>query len=168
VSRGLPLPIRHRRPTEDDHPPIVACVDDWAGGRRVHDTLPRLWFRHFARTSLIAETADGRLAGFLVGFESREHPDEAVIVCLGVHPGMRRRGIGRGLVQRFATDAADHGARLVVTAIWPGDPIAVSFHRGIGFEVEAGPGTQNRYGTAAYPDYESEREDRTILRLSLR
>jgi ribosomal protein S18 acetylase RimI-like enzyme len=162
------LPVAHRRPIEEDHGPIVAVVDEWAGGRRVHDTLPRLWFRHFAGSSLIAETADGRRAGFLIGFASPGHPDEAVIVCLAVHPSLRRRGIGRGLVARFAADAVERGAGWIVTALWPGDPAALAFHRALGFEVDAGAGTQNRYGTPAYPDYESEREDRAILRLALR
>jgi ribosomal protein S18 acetylase RimI-like enzyme len=168
MSDHRTLEIVHRRPIEDDHAPIVAAVDEWAGGRRVHDALPRLWFRHFAATSLIAETADGRRAGFLVGFVSPEHPDEAVIVCLAVHPSLRRRGIGRGLVARFAADAIDRGARWIVTALWPGDGVTLAFHRAVGFEFEAGAGTQNRYGTPSYPDYESEREDRAILRLALR
>jgi GNAT superfamily N-acetyltransferase len=146
----------------------MSVVDDWAGGRRVHDALPRLWFRHFAAVSLLAETADERLVGFLVGFVSAERPEEAVVVCLAVHPSFRRRGIGRGLIERFADDARAGGARHVVTAIWPGDRATIDFHRAIGFEVEAGPGTQNRYGTPSFPGYESEHEDRAIFRLPVR
>jgi GNAT superfamily N-acetyltransferase len=160
--------MRYRSATEDDHPAIVDIVDEWAGGRRVHDALPRLWLRHFAATSLVAEAADGRLAGFLVGFVSPGHPDEAVIVCLAVGPSHRRRGVGRGLVERFAITAAERGAREVVAAIWPGDPITIAFHRAIGFEVDAGPGTQNRYGTPSFPDHDAEREDRAIMRLPIR
>jgi ribosomal protein S18 acetylase RimI-like enzyme len=161
-------PITYRAAIEGDHVAIVEIVDEWAGGRRVHDALPRLWLRHFASTSLIAETADGRLAGFLVGFVSTDRPTEAVIVCLAVSPSHRKRGIGRGLVERFGAAAAERGAREVVTSIWPGDPIGVAFHRAIGFEVDAGPGTQNRYGTPSYPDHDAEREDRAIMRLPIR
>jgi GNAT superfamily N-acetyltransferase len=160
--------IDYRAANEEDHPAIVEVVDEWAGGRRVHEALPRLWLRHFSSTSLVAETAEGRLAGFLVGFVSPDRPSEAGIVCLGVSPSHRKRGIGRGLVERFAATAAGRGAREVVTAIWPGDPIAVAFHRAIGFEVDAGPGTQNRYGTPSYPDHDAEREDRAIMRLPIR
>ena len=167
MTDGRSVAVTHRRPTEDDHSTIVGVIDDWAGGRRVHDALPRLWFRHFATTSLIAETADGRLAGFLVGFLSQERPDEAVIVCVAVSPNQRRRGIGRGLVERFASDARARGAGHAMTAVWPGDQAAAAFHRAIGFDVEAGPLTQNRYGTASHPDYESDREDRAIFVLPL-
>jgi hypothetical protein len=48
--------IRFRRPVEADHPAVVSVVDQWWGGRRIHDLLPRLWFQHFTGTSWIAET----------------------------------------------------------------------------------------------------------------
>src|SRR5687768_10337700 len=66
--------IRFRRPTEADYPEIVRVIDDWWGGRKVDVLLPRLWLQHFTGTSWLAEAADGRLAGFLVGFLS---PDQA-------------------------------------------------------------------------------------------
>ena len=47
-----------RRPTEADHARIVRQVDDWWGGRRLHDLLPRLWFQHFTGTSWIVEDGD--------------------------------------------------------------------------------------------------------------
>ena len=53
--------LRFRRPTEADHAQIVGQVDDWWGGRRLHDILPRLWFQHFTGTSWVVEDADGRL-----------------------------------------------------------------------------------------------------------
>ena len=51
--------LTFRRPTEADHAPIVRQVDDWWGGRRMHDLLPRLWFQHFTGTSWLAEDASG-------------------------------------------------------------------------------------------------------------
>ena len=38
---------------------VVGQVDDWWGGRKVHQLLPRLWFQHFTGTSWVAEDADG-------------------------------------------------------------------------------------------------------------
>ena len=68
--------LRFRRPVEADHAAVVSVVDEWWGGRRVHAVLPRLWFRHFTELSWIAETDDGRLQGFLVGFVGPDRPDE--------------------------------------------------------------------------------------------
>jgi len=50
-----------------------------------------------------------------------------------------------------------------VAITWPGNRTSVEFHRALGFEIDAGPGTQNLYGTPAYPAYDFDREDRTVL-----
>ena len=144
--------LRFRRPIEADHARIVGQVDDWWGGRRLHDILPRLWFQHFTGTSWVAEDASGRLVGFLVGFISPDHPDEAYIHMVGTSPNHRRRGLGRALYERFFEDVAGRGARRVDAVTWPGQPRCRSaFHRAMGFEPATGPGTQNLYGTPAYP-----------------
>ena len=46
---------------------------------------------------------------------------------------------------------------------WPGNRLSIAFHQAIGFELEAGPGTQNLYGVPAYPDYDFGSEDRSVL-----
>ena len=63
-----------RRPSEDDHARVVAAIDEWWGGRRLRDLLPRLWLQHFNGTSWIAEDPDGRLRGFVVAFLSQDDP----------------------------------------------------------------------------------------------
>jgi ribosomal protein S18 acetylase RimI-like enzyme len=159
--------LRFRRPTEADHAAIVGLVDDWWGGRRLHDLLPRLWFQHFSGTSWVAETADGRRAGFLVGFVSPDRPDVAYVHMVGADPNLRRRGIGRALYDRFIADVRERGARRVVAITWPGNRISVAFHTSIGFRADDGPGTQRLYGTPAYPDYDAEGEDRVVFVLEL-
>ena len=155
--------LRFRRPTETDHARIVGQVDDWWGGRRLHDILPRLWFQHFTGTSWVVEDGDGRLAGFLVGFVSPDHPADAYIHMVGTSPNHRRSGLGRALYERFYEDAQAGGARRVTAITWPGNRVSVGFHRAMGFEPAAGSGTQNLYGTPAYPDYDSEGGDRVVF-----
>jgi ribosomal protein S18 acetylase RimI-like enzyme len=152
--------LAFRRPIEADHARIVDSVDHWWGGRRMHDLLPRLWFQHFTGTSWIAETADGAVAGFLVGFRSPDRPEEAYIHMVGANPNLRRRGIGRGLYERFIEDMRSRGVRHIAAITWPGNRISVSFHRSMGFRPVEGPGTQPIYGTPAYPDYDAAGEDR--------
>jgi ribosomal protein S18 acetylase RimI-like enzyme len=155
--------LRFRRPAEADHATIVGQVDDWWGGRRLHDILPRLWFQHFTGTSWVVEDATGRLVGFLVGFISPDRPDEAYIHMVGTSPNHRRSGLGRALYERFYEDAQAGGARRVTAITWPGNRVSVGFHRAMGFEPAAGSGTQNLYGTPAYPDYDSEGGDRVVF-----
>jgi ribosomal protein S18 acetylase RimI-like enzyme len=169
-----PLNLRFRRPTEADYPRVVDAVDAWWEARAARGVLPRLWFRHFTASSWIAEepgadrsTGDGagaRLAGFLVGFRSADHPDTWVIQAVAVDPGRRRRGVGRSLVDHFLADVRRAGGAEVEALVWPGDPPAIRFLAGLGFSAEAGPGTMRLYGTDAFAGYDFGTEDRARFR----
>jgi GNAT superfamily N-acetyltransferase len=152
-----------RHPSEADQPRIVGLVDEWFGGRRVRHLVVRAWFRHVASTSWLAEDEDGAPIGFLLGYRSQDRPDEAVLHLIGVHPSHRRRGIGRALMESFLADVAAGGARSVTGLAWPGDPIPIAFFRALDFRPDAGPGSQNLYGTPAFPDYEADGEDRIVF-----
>ncbi len=172
LGRAAPRPkltgkLGVRHPTEADHRRLVDLVDDWFGGRRVRDEFARFWFRDFSTSSWIAETANGEIAGFLIGYLAPDDPATAVIHLVAVNPNLRRRGVGRELVERFGADVRARGARRLVIVTRPDEPIAVRFLRSLGFEPDAGAGTQLLYGTPAYPDYEREGEDRAIFRRSL-
>jgi ribosomal protein S18 acetylase RimI-like enzyme len=155
--------VTFRRPTEADHARLVGQVDDWWGGRRLHDLLPRLWFQHFTGTSWIAEDPSGVPLGFLVGFVSADHPDEAYVHMVAVSPNQRRSGLGTALYERFLGDVVNRGARRVRAITWPGNRISIAFHLAMGFRPDDGPGTQRLYGTAAYPDYDHPGEDRVVF-----
>ena len=156
--------VKFRRPTEDDHARIVGLVDEWwGGGRRLRALLPRLWFEHFGGTSWIAESDDGTVLGFLVGFLSPDRPDEAYAHMIATNPNRRRLGLGRALYERFFEDARAAGRRRVRAVTWPGNRVSVEFHRALGFRADDGPGTIGIYGTSAYPDYDAEGEDRAVL-----
>jgi ribosomal protein S18 acetylase RimI-like enzyme len=152
-----------RHPTEADQPRIVGLVDEWFGGRRVRHLVVRAWFRHVASTSWIAEDDDGSPIGLLVGYRSQDHPTEAVLHLIAVHPSHRRRAIGRAMIESFLADVATAGARSVTALAWPGDPIPIAFFRALGFRPLDGPGSQNLYGTPAFPDYEAPGEDRIVF-----
>ncbi len=160
---GDPSGIRFRRPTEADYTPIIRVVDDWWGGRKMDVLLPRLWLQHFTGTSWLAEAEDGRLAGFLIGFHSPDQADVACCHMIATSPNLRQRGLGRGLYERFFADARAAGRRRVRAITWPGNRSSVAFHRALGFDVEAGPGSQNLYGTPAQPAYDFDREDRANM-----
>jgi len=152
-----------RRPTEADYPSIVRVIDDWWGGRKMDVLLPRLWLQHFTGTSWLAETADGGLAGFLIGFHSPDQPDVAYCRLIGTNPNGRLAGVGRALYERFFDDARRAGRHQVRAITWPGNRTSIAFHRALGFEIEVGPDSQNLYGTPAIAGYDFDREDRSIL-----
>lgn len=159
--------LRLRRPVEADYGPIVSVVDEWWGGRVMHQLLPRLWFQHFTGTSWVAETSDGRLSGFLVGFVSPDHPAEAYIHMVAADPGLRLRGIGRTLYERFIEDVASRGVRTIKAITWPGNRVSVGFHTAMGFKPVAGPTSRRVEGTPAFPGYDYGREARVVFVLGI-
>jgi ribosomal protein S18 acetylase RimI-like enzyme len=159
----MTVDIRLRRPTEADHRSLVGKVDEWWGGRSIHPIFPRLWLQHFSGTSWIAEDGEGRPVGFLVGFISPDHPDEAYIHMVATSPNHRHAGLGRRLYEQFFADARASGAGHVTAVTWPGNRLSVAFHRALGFAPADGPGTQNLYGTPAYPDYDADGDDRVVF-----
>jgi GNAT superfamily N-acetyltransferase len=155
--------ITFRRPVEADYSRISRVMDDWWGGREISRLLPRLWLQHFTGTSWIAEGGDGRLAGFLIGFMSADRPEVAYCHFIATDPNRRGKGLGRALYERFFEDGRAAGRSVVHAITWPANRLSLGFHRSMGFEVQAGEGTQNLYGTPARPGYDFDREDRTVL-----
>jgi ribosomal protein S18 acetylase RimI-like enzyme len=138
------------RPAEpDDHARVVERIDDWWGGRAMADMLPRLFFVHFRDTSFVAEE-DGRLAGFLCGFLSQTHADEAYVHFVGVDPDFRGRGVGRLLYERFFEAIRPRAVVRAVTS--PANERSIAFHTSIGFEVER-----------IAPDYDGRGNDRVLF-----
>lgn len=159
--------LTFRRPTAEDHARIVSVIDEWWGGRALRQLLPRLWLEHFQGTSWVAERADGRLAGFVVGFISPDDPSTAYAHMIASDPNLRRAGTGRALYERFFQDARARGARRVTAVTWPGNRASVAFHRSMGFAVDDGAGTQAIYGTPAHPDHDGPGDDRVVFILDL-
>jgi L-amino acid N-acyltransferase YncA len=161
------LDIAFRRPSEADYRSIVMVIDDWWDGRRMDVLLPRLWLQHFTGTSWVAESPDGRLVGFLIGFMSPDRPADAYCHMVATNPNLRQRGLGAELYERFFADARANGRTRVLAVTWPGNRGSIAFHRALGFELDTGPETQNLYGSPAYPAYDYERDDRTVLTRNL-
>jgi len=127
----VPVAIRHAEPT--DYGRVIAVVDEWWGGREMAAMLPKLFFVHFRDTSFVAEQ-DGELAGFLCGFRSQTHDDEAYVHFVGVAPSQRGTGLGRELYERFFAAVAPRNVVRAVTS--PVNERSVAFHRALGFDIE--------------------------------
>jgi GNAT superfamily N-acetyltransferase len=156
-----------RHPGETDHGPIADEIDEWFGGRHVAHLAGRSWFRHAGSTSWLAIGAEERPVGVLLGYVSQDHPEEAIVHLLAVDPNLRRRGIGRALVEAFVDGAGERGAHEAIAAAWPGDPPSAAFFRAVGFRADDGPGTVNRFGMPARPDYEAPGDDRILFRRAI-
>lgn len=119
----------------EDHARILDVMPGWWGGRDFRALVPSLFLEHFAGTSLVAETDDGELAGFLIGFVSQDHPDEAYVHMIGVDPARRGDGLGRRLHDEFAAIVRRRGVRRVRCVTSTVNTTSVAFHTSIGFVV---------------------------------
>ena len=122
--------LRHAHVTDYDR--VLAVIDSWWGGRPMGARLSHVFFLHFAPTSFVLE-ADSEVVGFLLGFLSQTHPDEAYVHFVGIHPDYRRLGLGRLLYERFFLAAQMHGCRFVRSITAPSNELSIAFHRGMGF-----------------------------------
>jgi ribosomal protein S18 acetylase RimI-like enzyme len=145
--------IRHAEPA--DHARVAEVIDDWWGGRRVRDMLPRLFFTHFRGSSFVAEE-EGELVGFLCGFLSQTYPDQAYVHFVGVAPEHRKSGLASDLYERFFTAAREANRATVRCVTSPGNTASIAFHRRIGFEIEA-----------EVEGYDGSGESRVLLRRTL-
>jgi ribosomal protein S18 acetylase RimI-like enzyme len=127
------LLIRHAEPS--DYQPIIAVLNDWWGGRRMIDMLPKLFFVHFRPTSFVAEQ-NGRIVGFAIGFVSQTFHEEAYIHFAGVHPEFRKNGLARALYERLFAAVRKLGCRTVRCVTSPVNKNSIAFHRRMGFSVE--------------------------------
>jgi ribosomal protein S18 acetylase RimI-like enzyme len=126
--------IRHAEPS--DYGRVIGVVNTWWGGRQMAPMLPKLFFVHFEGTSFVAEDDEGELAGFLVGFLSQTHDEEAYVHFVGVDPLQRGSGLGRELYERFFEAVRAEGRSVVRCVTSPVNSESVAFHESIGFRVE--------------------------------
>lgn len=141
--------VRAAQPGDFDA--IIAVVDDW-WGRPASRDLTRLFLDHFHDTSLVASTPETPLAGFVIGFLSPAAPDCAYIHFTGVHPRLRRTGLGRDLYDRFFTMARQAGRTRAKAITSPVNTRSIAFHQAIGFTA-----------TAPIPGYDGPDLDRVVF-----
>lgn len=147
-----------------DHALIISVVNDWWGGRNMRDMLPRLFFAHFCDTGFVASRG-GQIAGFLIGFVSQCHPEEAYIHFAGVHPQHRSQGLGKMLYTRFFHEVSARGCQTVRCVTSPVNRGSIAFHLAMGFETEqAEPGMP----MPVAEDYDGPGEHRVLFRKTLR
>jgi ribosomal protein S18 acetylase RimI-like enzyme len=128
------MQIRHAEPS--DYGRVIGVVNTWWGGRQMAPMLPKLFFLHFESTSFVAEDEHGELAGFLVGFLSQTHDDEAYVHFVGVDPRRRGSGLGRQLYEHFFDAVRADGRSVVRCVTSPVNADSVAFHESIGFRVD--------------------------------
>ena len=162
VERPLsdPREIRLRPATEADHPVVARLIDEWWGERRPH--VARVWFRHFAGLSWVAERTDGRPVGVGIGARGHDRPLVGLLVLVAVAPSFRRQGVARSLGEAVGRSLEAAGATSTEAIVWPGNRVGVRFLEALGFGPAA-EAVDQLYGVPAIADFDGEGEDRAIF-----
>ena len=149
-----------RKVQTTDYQPIIRVLDDWWGRRRMSDMLPKLFFVHFCETSLIAEF-DNQIIGFLIGFLSQTHLDEAYIHFVGIHPDFRKQGVGGALYRQFFQTVQRFGRIRIRCVTSPVNKSSIAYHLRMGFETE--PSLTQEDGVPYHLDYDGVGEHRVLF-----
>lgn len=143
-----------------DYDVISPLINEWWGGRNMSDMLPKLFFDHFTQTSFIVEK-DGKLVGFLIGFLSQTHLNEAYIHFVGVHPDYRKHNIAKNLYHKFFKIVKQNNRRIVRCVTSPVNKVSIAFHSKLGFEIEDGDHIVD--GLSINKNYDGPNQDRVLF-----
>jgi predicted GNAT superfamily acetyltransferase len=143
-----------------DYYSISPLINEWWGGRQMSDMLSKLFFDHFTNTSFVAEK-EGEILGFLIGFLSQSHSNEAYIHFVGVHPEYRKHNIGKKLYNEFFNEVKQNGRKIVRCVTSPVNKVSIAYHTKMGFEIEEGDKTID--GVSVNTDYDGPNQDRVLF-----
>ncbi|MED3550217.1 GNAT family N-acetyltransferase [Cytobacillus praedii] len=143
-----------------DYYVISPLINEWWGGRNMSEMLPKLFFDHFTNTSFIAEK-EGKLVGFLIGFLSQSHSNEAYIHFVGVHPDYRKHNIGKHLYNNFFNVVKQNGRNMVRCVTSPVNKVSIAYHTKMGFEIEEGD--KKIDGVSVNSNYDGPNQDRVLF-----
>jgi L-2,4-diaminobutyric acid acetyltransferase len=77
-----------------------------------------LWFRDFARTSVVTRGAGGAPVGFVTGFRRPEQPDTLVVWQIAVERAHRGRGVAAAMLDHLTARLREKGSlRAVETTV---------------------------------------------------
>ena len=129
--------LKFRNAEPSDRARILAVMPEWWGGRDLTAMLHELFFEHCSDTCFVAERGK-ELVGFLVGFLSQAHPEEAYIHFVGVHPEFRKGGVGTQLYERLFEVCRRNNRKIIKGCTSPVNTGSIAYHARIGFEIEQG------------------------------
>lgn len=138
---------------KSDYDEIVEVIDQWWGGPSASLAHP-MFFYELGQAARVVEH-DDRLIGFLLGFVTPDPEPVGYVHMIGIHPGYRRRAVGRRLYDSFEDYCRSAGCRRMKAITTPGNDGSVRFHEAQG------------WGAATVRDYAGPGRDRIVFTKSL-
>lgn len=100
--------------------------------------VPRTWSDYWVCATLFSGTCplaiiDGQMAGAVIGFRSQDHPEDIYLQDVITHPGHRRKGITRTLIDAVAERGTAWGCRRLYLTSEPDNTLAHATWTTLGF-----------------------------------
>lgn len=105
---------------------------------------------HFADTCLVAYSDNGRLAGFVAGYQPPGRPDTIFVWQVAVAPEARRTGLGRRLVEALL-DRAPGGVDYLEATVTPSNTASLQLFRAVARDRGAGLTQDPFFGSELFP-----------------
>lgn len=121
---------------EDDFLPIgeiATCCPPMITER---NSIYHLFTKFFKNTSLVVETGNNEMVGFLLGFISQENPKESYIHLLCINPRWRKKGLARALLEEFLDILVKKGCHKIYLIVNPQNKKAIGFYKKMGFKID--------------------------------
>jgi ribosomal protein S18 acetylase RimI-like enzyme len=125
-----------RKVKEDDFLTIAEIATYCPPMVTERNSIYHIFTKFFTSTSLIIETENNKVLGFLLGFISQDNPEEAYIHLLCVIPQYRKKGLAKSMMDEFMTIINENGCRKVYLITSPGNKKAIKFYKKIGFKID--------------------------------
>lgn len=114
--------VSFRRPQAEDGAAMWRLVKEMGTLELNSAYFYVLFARDFADTGVVAETSDGRLAGFIAGHHPPARPDAVFVWQIGVAPRMRRQGLGHRMLDALVDRQSSHVQWLEATVSPDNEP----------------------------------------------
>ncbi len=137
---------------ENDFVEIVNKSREWGDIVIEREAIYHIMTKHFRSTCFIAEDRQ-RVIGYLLGFRSQSHPDEAYMHLVQVDPALRGHGVGRRMFRQFEDAVKARGCRKITTTSRPQNKTAMAFYEEMGFKPVQAGATVEVDGVRAIKDY---------------
>ena len=114
---------------------------------------------HFSETSVVGETADGHLAGFVFAYRPPASPGQVFVWQVAVDPALRGAGVARRLLHRVIDNALPLGATSLTATVTPSNDASRRLFQAIARDRGAQFTERPCFGADLFPDgHEPENE----------
>lgn len=127
------------------------------------NSIYHIFTKFFTNTSLIIESENKKVLGFLLGFISQDNSQEGYIHLLCVIPQCRKKGLAKALMDDFLKILKERGCRKVYLITSPGNKKAINFYHKIGFNIDNQGKEIVINGVKAIKNYNGPGEHKLIL-----